>query len=196
MNRKITTLAIGLTALAQLAWIPFAAAQTQTQTQTQAPKKIPTSAIAIVDVQLVMQNSEAAKGIRSQMEKVSNNLKQTIHGKEEELKKLDQDLEQQRSILSADAYQQRQRDFQQKVADAQKDVQDRRQKLDTAFGKALQQVQDAVIQIVDQIAKEQSITLVLPKSNVIHSAEDMDITQEVLKRLNSRLPSVSVALPK
>jgi outer membrane protein len=188
MPRTTIALAIGLFALAQTAWSPEAGAQTQ--------KKVPTPVVAIVDIQLVMQNSEAAKGIRTQIEKVRTSYQQTVHGKEEELRKLDQDLEQQRSILAPDAYQQRQRDFQQKVADAQKDVQDRRQKLETAFGKAMQQVQDAVVQIVDQIAKEQAITLVLPKASVIHSADDMDITQEVLKRLNSRLPSVSVAIPK
>ncbi len=190
MNRTTITLAIGLFTLAQTTWSPAAWAQTQTQ------KKLPTPVVAIVDIQLVMQNSEAAKGIRTQIEKVRTSYQQTVHGKEEELRKLDQDLEQQRSILAPDAYQQRQRDFQQKVADAQKDVQDRRQKLETAFGKAMQQVQDAVVQIVDQIAKEQAITLVLPKASVIHSADDMDITQEVLKRLNSRLPTVSVAIPK
>lgn len=188
MNRTTIALAIGLFALAQTALSPAAGAQTQ--------KKVPTPVVAIVDIQLVMQNSEAAKGIRTQIEKVRTSYQQTVHGKEEELRKLDQDLEQQRSILAPDAYQQRQRDFQQKVADAQKDVQDRRQKLETAFGKAMQQVQDALVQIVDQIAKEQAITLVLPKASVIHSADDMDITQEVLKRLNSRLPSVSVAIPK
>ena len=188
MNRTTIALTIGLLALGQTAWSPAAGAQTQ--------KKIPTPTIAIVDVQLVMQNSEAAKGIRTQIEKVRTSYQQSVHGKEEELRKLDQDLEQQRSILSPDAYQQRQRDFQQKVADAQKDVQDRRQKLETAFGKAMQQVQDALVQIVDQVAKEQAISLVLPKASVIHSGDDMDITQEVLKRLNSRLPSVSVAIPK
>jgi len=152
--------------------------------------------IAVVDTQAIMQNAEAPKGIRSQIEKARNSYQQTIHGKEEELRKLDQDLAQQRSILSAEAFQQRQRDFQQKVADAQKDVQERSHKLETAFGGAMRKVEEAVFQIVDQIAKEQSLTLVVPRQSVIYAAADMDITAEVLKRLNSKLPSVNVTIPK
>ncbi|HLI14047.1 MAG TPA: OmpH family outer membrane protein [Alphaproteobacteria bacterium] len=187
MRKAIITLGFAALVLAQLGGATLASAQA---------KRSPTPAIAIVDVQAIMQNSEAAKSIRTQIEKVRNSYQQTIHGKEEELRKLDQDLEQQRSVLSSDAFQQRQRDFQQKVSEAQKDVQERSRKLEAAFGSAMEQVQHAVLQIVQQIAKEQNITLVLQRAGVVYAPEDMDITQEVLKRLNSRLPSVNVTIPK
>jgi len=75
-------------------------------------------------------------------------------------------------------------------------VQDRRGKLETAFNNAMQQVETVIVQIVDQIAKESSATLVVNKGATIYSTADLDITQEVVRRLNARLPSVTVALPK
>lgn len=186
MNGKIIALGFGLLALGVLATAP---------TWAQA-KKAGAPVIGIVDTQAIMQNSQAAKGVRTQIDKVRNSYQQSIHGKEEELRKLDHDLAQQRSILSAEAFQQRQRDFQQKVAAAQKDVQERSRKLEAAFGAAMEKVNEAFIQVVDQVAKEQSLTLVLPKQAVVYAVGEMDITPEVLKRLNSKLPSVAVAVPK
>jgi outer membrane protein len=152
--------------------------------------------IAVVDVQAVMNGAEAAKGIKAQIDKVRTSYQQTLQGKNEELRKLDEDLQRQRSLLAPEAYQQRQKEFDQKVAEAQREIQVRRSKIEQALGKAMQHVEGTVKQIVDQIAKESGFTLVLPKAAVIHAEPEMDITREVLKRLNAKLPSVTVNIPK
>lgn len=186
MTRKILVLGIAALALGQVMTAPSAFAQ----------KKIPPAVIAIVDVQRITQTAEAPKGIKAQIEKARAGYQQTLQGKNEQLRKLDEDLQRQRAILSPEALQQRQKEFEKKVAEAQHEVQDRRAKLEAAFGGAMQKVETAVNQIVDQIAKENGITLVLPRAAIIHASGDMDITSEVLKRLNAKLPSVAVTIPK
>ncbi|MFI5001769.1 MAG: OmpH family outer membrane protein [Reyranellales bacterium] len=186
MTRKTAILAAALLLLGTLATASTASAQ----------KRFPTPVIAVVDVQAVLQTAEAPKGIRAQIQKAQASFQQGLQSKNDDLKKADQDLQAQRSVLAADAYQQRQREFEQKVADAQREVQDRRGKLETAFNNAMQQVETVIVQIVDQIAKESSATLVINKGAAIYSTADLDITQEVVRRLNARLPSVAVALPK
>jgi Skp family chaperone for outer membrane proteins len=57
-------------------------------------------------------------------------------------------------------------------------------------------VRQSVIQILTEIAQARGFTLVLNKSTVLLSANEYDITAEVLAQLNSRLPSVQVpAIP-
>jgi outer membrane protein len=188
MNRKMIAVSVALIAFGMLAAFTPASAQTA--------KKYPTPVVAIVDVQKVMNTSEAAKGIKAQVDKLRASYQATVQSKNDELRKMEQDLQQQRAVLSPDALQQRQRDFEQKVASAQKDVQDRRTKIEIALDKAMQQVEETVKQIVEQISKENGITLVLPAQAVIHAEPDMDITPEVLRRLNARLTKVTVDVPK
>lgn len=186
MNRKIAAVGIAVLAIGQLLIVPSAWAQ----------KKTSPPVIAVVDVQAVMQSAEAPKGIRAQMQKAQASFQQSLQGKNDELKKVDQDLQQQRTVLAPDAFQQRQREFEQKVEAAQRDIQERRGKLEGAFNGATQQVETAVVQVVSQIAGESGVTVVLSKSAAIYVAADLDITKEVVKRLNSKLPSVNVAIPK
>ena len=47
-----------------------------------------------------------------------------------------------------------------------------------------------------KIANERSLDLVLPKSIIILSAKNLDITSEVLEHLDRALPSVDVVLPE
>jgi Skp family chaperone for outer membrane proteins len=43
---------------------------------------------------------------------------------------------------------------------------------------------------------ERNLRLVLPRSQVVFSAESLEITDIVLERLNQRLPSVPIAMPE
>jgi Skp family chaperone for outer membrane proteins len=178
-------------------WLALAAfAHMGANSAAWAQKRLPAPVIGVVDVQSIMQNAEAAKHIRTQIQKAQSTFQQSLQGKNDELKKLDQDLQQQRNVLAPEAFQQRQRDFEQKVSDAQRDVQERRGKLETAFSNAMQQVEAAVVQIVDQLAKESGASLVVNKAAVLYSQGELDLTPEVLKRLNAKLPSVAVVVPK
>jgi Skp family chaperone for outer membrane proteins len=178
---------VGMTALAFFA--------TPTAAWAQA-KKYSAPVVAVVDIQAVMGTSEAAKNIKTQIDKLRAGYQQTVQTKNEELRKLEAELQQQRAVLAPDAFQLRQRDFDQKIAEAQKDVQDRRAKIEVAFEKAMQTVETTVTQIVAQIAKENGITLVLPTQAVIHAEPDMNITAEVVKRLNARLTKVPIDVAK
>ena len=57
-------------------------------------------------------------------------------------------------------------------------------------------IQKVFREVSAQIAKERKLTMVMRKSAVVLSPAKMDITAEVLKRLNQRLPRVAVAQPK
>jgi Skp family chaperone for outer membrane proteins len=152
--------------------------------------------IAVVDAGQIMQNSEAAKAVRNQIEKIGKNYDQGLTAEKDRLEKEQQELEQQRATLAADAFQQKQRDFQQKVAAFERELQERRRKLAEVDSNAAEQIRAALIQVVDQISKEMGLNLVMTRADVIHADPGMDITTEVLRRLNAKLPTVAVQVPK
>lgn len=186
VNRKIITLAAALLALAMVARVHVALAQ----------EKSSAINIAVVDVDFVLQNSDAAKNLGAQIEKIRANYQQEVKDKQDEVDKLSQSIAQEGPGLSEDAYQQRMRELRQKIANHQSDMQERESELDGAFRGASQKIAAAIEQVVDEITKEQNFVLVLPRSVIVGTPAVPDITQEVLERLNQRIPSVAVDLPK
>lgn len=150
--------------------------------------------IAVVDIQKVVKNSSASKDISSQIEKKRAAYQAAITKQEEELRKEDQALAKQQAILSPEAFQQKAKAFKSRVADVQKDVQSRRVKLEKAYEEAVLEVQKVVLDIVSKLAAEKGFVIAIPTSQILYAKPDMDITTEVLTRLNSRLSKVQVKI--
>jgi Skp family chaperone for outer membrane proteins len=47
--------------------------------------------------------------------------------------------------------------------------------------------------ILEEIANDNGLTVLLEKNSVLLNAENMDITEEALKSLNKKLPSIEVS---
>ena len=71
-------------------------------------------------------------------------------------------------------------------------VQERRRQLDQAKALALNEVRSAVIEIVGELADIRGFNLVLPTSGLLLFSPQIDLTEEVLRRLDARLPNVKV----
>ena len=186
MNCKNTILAAGLLALAVVAETRFALAQ-------ESPKA---PNIAVVDVQFLLQHSAAAKNALAQIEKMVAEYQKEIDGKLEGIAKAHESLEQERSNLSEDVYQQRLLGLRQRTESDQRAAQQTQGKLDGARRHNLQKIRGTIEQVVDQIIKEQKLTVVLPRSAIIGTPAVADITPEVLRHLDQRMPPVAIDKPK
>jgi Skp family chaperone for outer membrane proteins len=158
----------------------------------QAEEAAPANSIAVINIQSIMNDASAAKSVRDQLQKKQKAFQDELKKKEDELKKEDDELVKQRSILAQDAFEKKVRDFKAKATAAQKEVQSKKAQLDHGFEEAVNTIQKTVIGIVADVAKEKKLTLVLPTSQTLYAAPNMDITAETLKRLNSKLPNVTV----
>jgi outer membrane protein len=158
--------------------------------------ELPASVVAVVDVQLILQESAASKSIQKQLEAQRETYQNEISKQEDRLRAVEQELNRQRSVLSPDDFGQKRREFEQQVADVQRTVQARKRVLDQAFNESMTKLRDAVLQIVTEVAGEQKATLVLAKQQVVLAEKSLDLTSAVLDRLNKKIPSVPVTVPK
>ncbi len=152
--------------------------------------------VAVIDVQRVLRKSAATKSILPQLEKIKRNYEKEIRQQEKELRAANQDLVRQRAILTPEAYNQRRKKFERRAGEAQRSLQNTKRTLDRAVGQARNKVHRALMMIAQEIAKERSVNLVLPRSAILVMEKKLNITSEVIKRLDKRLPSVAIALPK
>lgn len=152
--------------------------------------------IAVIDMQRILRESLAVTQMQQQIEELRQAYQAEFREQDRELRANDQELARQRSNLSADDFAQKRQEMERKVAEVQRGVQQRRRSLDRLFGQGMGQVREALITIVNEVAAERDIDVVLAKSTVVAVKQDLDITNEVLARLDSSLPSIDIPAPQ
>jgi outer membrane protein len=156
-------------------------------------QKLPTAVAAVIDYQRILRDAAAAKSIREQIEARRQAYQEEVSKEEQRLHEADKAFAKQRSVLSPEAFAEKRRDFEQEVAEVQRLVQERRRELDSMAAAALNEVKKALIEIVTSIAEERGFNLVLPSSEVLFFSRSLDLTEEVLAKLDARLPEVKVS---
>ena len=155
-------------------------------------QKIPAPAIGFLDERLLLNESLAAKSVRPQIERLKKALQRNIRDRESALRKAEQDLLDQRSILAADAFVKRRREFEKRTRKEQLEVQTRKRAIDRALAVAVNKIRISFLKIAKDVATENKINIVMAKSAVLMSMNDLEITAETMKRLNKLLPKLQV----
>ena len=148
--------------------------------------------IAVIDYQRILRDAKSAKSIRDQVEARRQSYQIQIADEEKRLHEADKDLAAQRSVLSAEAYAEKRRLFEEDVNGVQRSVQERRRQLDDVSAAALAEVRTAIINVVGELAEDRGFNVVLPSSGVLLFSPMIDLTEDVLANLDERLPIVKV----
>jgi outer membrane protein len=159
-------------------------------------QQLPTTIAAVIDYQRILKDAAAAKSIRQQIETQRKAYQDEINKEEQRLREADQSFAKQRSLLTPEALAEKRRDFEKEVVEVQRLVQERRRALDRASAVALNEVKKALVDIVTGIAEERGFNVVLAASEVLFFASEIDITEEVLAKLDGQLPEVAMPDPE
>lgn len=152
--------------------------------------------VLIVDMAQILQQAKAAKEVTQILNQQYTAYSKEVAQQEDELQKGGAELERQRTVLAPDVYSGRARELQQRYDELGKSVQGKRQGLQQSLNEAMDKVKTAALEIVADIVKERKAGLVLQKQAVVYETEGMDVTAEAIERLDKKLPSVPVNLPK
>jgi outer membrane protein len=156
-------------------------------------QQLPPAVAAVIDYQRILREAAAARSIRDQIESRRKAYQGEISKDEQRLHEADKEFARQRSLLTPEAFAEKRQAFEEDVSEVQRLVQQRRRELDRAAETALNEVKTALIEIVTGIAEERGFNLVLPSSEVLFFARRIDLTEEVLAKLDAMLPDVVVA---
>ncbi len=176
-----TLLAISLSAMTAFS-MPAMAAAPAASGQT----------FGVVDMNQVLQSTDAAKSIFKQMDARRKRYQAEISKAENSLRASEEELQKQKDTLSKSAFEDKQKAIEEKVIEGQKMVQNRRQILDQAFSTAMNSLRHSAAQIVAHIAKEKHYSAVFTDQAVMMSMPDMDMTKDVIDQMNKKVKSISV----
>ena len=189
-HRSGSNLAAFLFAAVLLAAIPVGAQEAPAETGP-----APVAVLAIVDIQRVLNDAAAAQSIRSQMESFRVEYLAEITEQENKLREDDQELARQRTILSPEAFAEREREFRLRVDAVQQRVQAISRALDARFSESMNLVRETMIPIFAELTRERGINVIVAKTQIIFASRTLDVTDEVIRRVDLALPDVAIAPP-
>ncbi len=151
--------------------------------------------IGVIDIEQIRRDSTAVKDARNQIATYHNTIQTEIQKEETALREANQELARQRTVLAPDAFNEERRKFETRLVEVQRKVQERRQELDDIQNDVMRRMNEAMAEVVVEIAQEQGFGLILRLDQSVFAAQPLLITQVVLDRLNKKLPSIKIAEP-
>ena len=148
--------------------------------------------VMVVDAQALLQESKAAKMVRAQIEQKRSEYAKEISQQEEMLRSERDSLQRQQSSLSPEALNKKGREFQQKVNELDRSVQAKRQALEKSSNDALSKIQQQMLKIIADIAKQRKANLVLQRTELVLFDRVFDVTDEVMQKLDEQMPVLTV----
>lgn len=148
--------------------------------------------VAFVNVQMILSRSTAARDLQAQVEKQRQKYQAEIAERRAELMAQDQELASQRALLSPEVFAEKRREFETRVAEVQRTVQARKKSLDQAYAGGMGQVRQAMIAVISEIARERGINLVLSRGPVLFADSSLNLSEDVLRRLDEQVPAVTL----
>ncbi len=178
-------LAVALILQATLFWWP-------SSSRSQDQEQLPATVAAVVDIQRVLQEAAASKSIAEQMDVRRKAYHEEISKREQQLYEAERELSKQRSVLSEEALSAKQKELEAEIQAVRELTQKRRQQLDQVSAEAVNEVERATIEVLTTIAEERGLNVVLQTSLVLFFSNQIDITDEVLAKLDATLSEVPV----
>ncbi len=160
-----------------------------------AAQTLPPPVVAIVDTQLLLRKSSAGMDLIGQIKKIRSGYQTEITRKEGALRDDEKELLRQRTILAPEAFAEKGREFQDKVKDLRQYVASAERAVAQAEARALDEIDRAIIIILNDLSAEYGFNIVLDASQTRMFLKNLTLTQQVLELLDQRLPAVAVKLP-
>ena len=95
--------------------------------------------------------------------------------------------------MAPEAFESKRNEYESKVQKYNNERQSKLMKIDELIAVSRNDVLSAMKPILEEISNEKGITIILEKTSIMLNAEKMDITNEVLKKLNKSLPTIKVS---
>jgi outer membrane protein len=152
--------------------------------------------VMVVDVQALLQDSKAAKMVRAQIEAKRAEYTKEISHEEEVLRAERDTLQRQEAAMTPAELNRKGREFQEKVNELDASVQAKRQALEKSNNDALAKIQQEMLKIIADIAKQRKANLVLQRTDLVLFDRSFDVTDEVMQKLDEQMPVLTVNFVK
>jgi len=148
--------------------------------------------IAVLDVEKIVKESVAMVDIQKKVTKKQEEYQKEVNAKQKELEAEQKKLEGKKTVLASDAFEKEMKKFEGKVDQLKELVDKKQNSLKKASVDAMGKVNDDIKTIIAELSKEKSLDLIVPAGQTLFYKDEMDVSAEILKRLNKKVTKVNV----
>ena len=173
--------------------MPAVLAQSATEPATSSPS-MEVQRIGLADLNGILRAADANVKVRELLDTQRQKFQDEFSLVEAELQQTERDLMSKRELLSADEYDRQIKAFQARVTQLQQDIQRKRQAIDNAYQKAQSDIRAEALSIITEIARDMNLDLVLNRDASLIFLPHLNISDEVLTRLNERTKNARIEI--
>lgn len=140
--------------------------------------------IAYVDLQKIVTTSEQGKEALKTLDSIEKAKNALINDKVREIKKLEEELTKQGAVLTPEAKQKKQADYESLMMEFQKMRKERDDELKKNEAEFIQKIVLEVKALLAQIARKEGYTAILNEAVVVYMPDELNLTERVLKEFN------------
>ena len=148
--------------------------------------------IVYVDVDNIINNSNAGKMITKQLEKLNNDNIKKFKIKETKLTDEEKNLLKQKNVLSKEELQKKVKILQKDVRNYKNEIKTARIDVDKKRINATTKILNVLNPILSEYSSKNSISLIIQKKNIVIGKSDLDITSQILELVNAKIKSVKL----
>ena len=188
---RFTAIKLLICMMAFFGSVPVSFAQTDATTP-EAEKSMEVKRIVLVDLDGVLRAADANNRVRELLDGQRAKFQEEFRAIEVNLQQSERDLLAKRKLMAKDEYEKLVIAFQARVSSVQKEIQYKRQSIDDAYQKAASDIRKLAIEVIKKIASEREIDLILNRDSSVIFLPHLNISDEVLTRLNERTKNARI----
>jgi outer membrane protein len=146
--------------------------------------------IGTINIDKISKESKAVADVKSKISKKQDEFQKEVNKKKDELEAEKKTLEEKKKSEKEI------KDFQKKVEDFKSSVEKKQASLKKANAEAMAKIDVVVKEIVTEVAKEKGFSVIIPASQTAFSLENIDVSSEVISKLNNKISKVEVKFDK
>ena len=190
---RFTAIKLLICMMAFFGSVPVSFAQTDATTP-EAEKSKEVKRIVLVDLDGVLRAADANNRVRELLDGQRAKFQEEFRAIEVNLQQSERDLLAKRKLMAKDEYEKLVIAFQARVSSVQKEIQYKRQSIDDAYQKAASDIRKLAIEVIKKIASEREIDLILNRDSSVIFLPHLNISDEVLTRLNERTKNARIEI--
>jgi len=146
--------------------------------------------IAIVDLHKLINESDAGKKAKVELEGLIKSKQSAIDEKGKNIEKLKTDIEKQSAVITAEAKKSKEEELERLVRDYQRIISDSQAEVKKKEAELTSEILKTAREVINKIAQEGGYSLVLEKADglVLYFSSNLDITDKVIKKFNEAKP--------
>ncbi len=154
----------------------------------------PNTSIGVLDLNRVLLDAKAAKNAAEEIDKIAKIIEDELKNSDEKMIKEQNKLIEAQSIMAPEAFELKRKEYEEKVQNYNIERQNKLISVDKLVETSRNEILNNLKPILEEMSETKGITVILEKGTVLLNAETMDITDEVIKKLNKDLPKIEVSL--